>query len=85
MDVTLLEVHLEDASFTAQAPFAGRGDTGEADAPSEPTEDETDRPGLVPLLIGLAALAVLAYLLRRRRNGGTEPVSDGSGSGDATA
>lgn len=79
MDLTLVELHLEDASFTAHAPFSGRGDGGEAPEASEPNESgeaEAEGPDILPFLIGLAALAALAYLLRRRWNGGTEPVPD---------
>jgi hypothetical protein len=81
---TLLEVHLEDASFTANAPYSGA--SGE-EVDSEDTESEDDSgatpadgdsggrgKALVGLLVVVAVLA-LAYL-GSRRLGGSEDVPD---------
>jgi hypothetical protein len=74
---TLLEVHLEDATFTANAPYSG--ESGEA-AESEDEDDENEPAGgsggpgkgLVALL-ALVALLVLAYLGSRRLGGEDVP------------
>lgn len=71
MDVTLFEVHLEDAEFNA--PFAGReaGDEAAAGASdAEPTEASKGGSGrrLRPLL-GLFALIGLAVVARYLRGG----------------
>jgi hypothetical protein len=74
MDLTLLEIHLDDASFTANAPFSD--DSSEAEpAAATATESAGDEDGgdlrtLVPFLVGLGALAGIAYLVRRLRRGG---------------
>lgn len=66
MDLTLFEVHLDDASLTANAPFSGEE--------SEPvdqteTEDQGGVPTVVPFVVVLAVLAGLAYLVRKWRSG----------------
>jgi len=72
---TLLEVHLEDASFTANAPYSGTSGDG-ADEDAADTDDEAAAGGdsggpgkaLVGLLVVVAILA-LAYLGSRRLGG----------------
>jgi hypothetical protein len=64
MDLTLLEVHLDGATFTANAPFAAE----EADVDDE-TDDETSLPPFIPFVVVVVVLAGLAYLVRRWRSG----------------
>lgn len=78
---TLLEVHLEDASFTANAPYSGASGEG---ADGKETDDEDDGAtaadgdsggrgkALVGLLVVVAVLA-LAYLGSRRLGGEDVP------------
>ena len=65
MDLTLLEVHLDGASFTANAPLSGETEPA-VDAP----DDEDGGPPLLPFVVGVVALAGLAYFVRRLRSGG---------------
>ncbi len=68
MDLTLFELHLEEGTFTANAPFSGdRPDDGEA--PDDSGDDEGESGGgrgklsvLLALLV-LAGLAAAAYRL----------------------
>lgn len=71
----LLELNLDDASFsaTANAPFSGSGDeeTADGEKPDDkgaavPADDGDDGPGLVPVLIALVVLFALAALARRQ-------------------
>lgn len=74
MDLTLFELHLEEGTFTANAPFSGdRPNDGEAPGDSEPFDDSGDDEGesgggrgklsvLLALLV-LAGLAAAAYRL----------------------
>jgi hypothetical protein len=76
---TLFEVHLEDASLTANAPYSGANDEEADGAETEDTATEDDDVGgagkaLVGLLVVVAILA-LVYLGSRRLGGG-EDVSD---------
>jgi hypothetical protein len=75
--VTLVELDLENASFTAHAPFSGSGDDGdEPEPPADESADSTDRAAVLPFLLGLTALVALAYLVRRRLNANEEPVTE---------
>jgi hypothetical protein len=68
MDLTLLEVHLDDASFTANAPLSGQSEA----TPAADTDDDGDGgPPLLPFVVGLVALAALGYVVRRWRSGGS--------------
>jgi MYXO-CTERM domain-containing protein len=71
----LLELNLDDASFsaTANAPFSDTDDeeTADGEEPNEdgaaaPAGDGDDGPGLVPVLIALVVLFALAALARRQ-------------------
>lgn len=69
MDLTIFEVHLDDASFTANAPFAG-GDDQEAEAVETAAEmdAETEEEGgfsIAPLVVGLVVVAAVALGVRR--------------------
>lgn len=67
-EYTLLKLQLDDASFTANAPFSGSDDDTESDGASATGEDESgsDRR-LLPLVVGFAFLLVLAVIVYRRR------------------
>jgi len=67
VDITVLELHLHDAEFTANAPFAD-------DSTAEGTEqgaDSTDGRGvgLLGVVVGLSALALVAVGLKRYLSG----------------
>jgi hypothetical protein len=72
VEFTFLKLHVEDASFTAHAPFSSAGDgsdaAGETEDDSEETDGASDRR-LFPLLVGLAFLVVAAVALQRLRGG----------------
>jgi hypothetical protein len=76
---TLLEVHLEDASFTANAPYSGASgdeaveESDETDEDAAAAADDSGGPGkaLVGLLVVVAILA-LVYLGSRRLGGGED-------------
>jgi hypothetical protein len=68
MDLTLLEIHLDDARFTANAPLSGES---EASPAADADEDSDGGPPLFPFVVGLVALAALAYVVRRWRSGGS--------------
>ncbi|MEF8887228.1 MAG: hypothetical protein V5A30_05425 [Haloarculaceae archaeon] len=77
---TLLEVHLEDASFTANAPYSGASgdgqddDTGEDDTGTTAADGDSGGRGkaFVGLLVVVAILA-LAYLGSRKLGGEDVP------------
>lgn len=79
MDVTLFEFDVDNASFTANAPFSGASSGSEADdsGGDEPGSEPDAGVGggrgrLLAALAGLGALALLAWL---RRRGETEELS----------
>jgi len=71
-EFTFLKLHVEDASFTAHAPFSSAGDgsdaAGETEDDSEETDGASDRR-LLPLLAGLAFLVAAAVAVWRLRGG----------------
>jgi hypothetical protein len=77
---TLLEVHLEDATFTANAPYSGAsGEEAADEAGDEDTDDAAagadDSGGAGKALVGLlvvVAILALAYLGSRRLGGGED-------------
>jgi len=91
MDLTLLEVSLDGAQITANAPFSGRGSSDEAaddvDAESEDassiageTPDEESKTGspIVAALVVLAVLGIVA-LVKRRSGRSDEQASESAG------
>lgn len=89
MDLTILEVHLDDASFSANAPFAGREDHDESD--SEPTGESghaAEGRSVAPLVVGLVVLAVAALAARKLLGGDSgeiESVADAKSEAEAVA
>jgi len=74
---TLLELHLDDSTFTANAPFSN-----DAELPDDAAEDDEaaggdddGRPWLAAL-VGLLFLAVLAVLVKKKLGGDDEPAGD---------
>jgi len=58
VDITLFEIHLDEGTMTANAPFSGSSEPDEAD--SGDTDEDEDGGGFpVAPLIGLLVLAVL--------------------------
>jgi hypothetical protein len=80
MDVTILELDLEDAQFNA--PFAGEveGDAGDTDDEEEDEGAGASRPGFdarpLAVIAVLAGLVVLARYLRSDDDGGVEIEAD---------
>lgn len=71
--ITLLELHLDDASLTANAPFSSRGK--DVEAAEGPFDDETSsrKGSLVAAVVGLVFLVAVAYVVRKRvLSGGTD-------------
>lgn len=73
MDLTLFELHLEDA--TLNAPFADRRKSDDETSEVGDSDAESGRDGgsLVGLVVGVSVLLALGALIRRRRNGGETP------------
>lgn len=68
MELTLFEVHLDDAAFTANAPFSGDdGSIADGETAEDATAECEDR-SVLPFVVGLLFLAGLGYLVRRRRS-----------------
>jgi len=80
-EYTLLKLQVEDASFTAHAPFSGAGGESDADEGSVGDGDSaggdgddangggTDR-SLLPLVVGLVFLVIVAVVVRKLRGDG---------------
>lgn len=65
VDFTLFEVHLDDATFTANAPFSGSDDESNGDATAT-ASDGSGRGRLVALLAAFALAGAAAWVLRNR-------------------
>ena len=82
VNITFLEVHLDDAQFESTAPLAGEvthGGSSDEDAESETGAalpgDSGGGPKVAPLVFGLVFLVVLAALARKlkgRKKGSAE-------------
>jgi hypothetical protein len=70
VDITLFEVHLDDSSLTANAPFS-RGEK-EVEAADEPPESSSSKGTTLAAVVGLVFLAALAFVVRKRVMGGDD-------------
>jgi hypothetical protein len=83
VDLTLLELHLDDSSIKANAPFSG-GDDTEAETETASATDEEPAPDdggsrlrlLAPVAVGLVALAAIGVAVRRLIGGAPDPVEE---------
>lgn len=70
---TFLEIHLDDSTVTASAPF--KPGEKEVTASEEPPEDDTGgstKASAIAALVGLTFLAVVAYVAKRKFLDGEE-------------
>ena len=65
---TILELHLDDASFSASAPFSGGKEVEAADQPA--AEESGGKGKLVAALVGLVFLVAVSYVVRTKVLGG---------------
>ncbi|PSP20669.1 hypothetical protein BRC61_06960 [Halobacteriales archaeon QH_10_65_19] len=80
VNLTLLEVHLEDGSFSANLPFSGVTDTDDGDDAVPDDEDsgatvadeESGGPGKGAAVLGVLLLLVLGAALVKYLSGGDE-------------
>ena len=73
VDITLLELHLDDSNLTANAPFSsGRKQVEAGEGPPEQPESSGSKGPLVATLVGLVFLVVVGYLVRSKVLGGDE-------------
>lgn len=78
VEITLLELHLEESEFTATAPFSpGEKDVEAGGEPPEPDDEGSGAATAVAAVIGLVFLVAVAYLAKRRFLGGDEDEFDG--------
>jgi hypothetical protein len=76
VDITLFEVHLDDSSLTANAPFSrGRKEVeaGDGELPAK-SSSSSSKGKLVAALLGLVFLAAVAFVARKKGGGGDEEV-----------
>lgn len=66
VNITLFEVHLDDSTVSANAPFRGESSTDDSDRPESKSTDGTSIQAVIGALIGLAFLAVAGAILRRK-------------------
>lgn len=75
MDLTLFELHLDEASFTANAPFTGGETEEEADSSTSGSGDDDGgrrARDVLPAILGLVALVGVIALLKKLRGGSDE-------------
>ena len=82
MEITILEVNLDQPSFSAKAPFSGEGlggesegETDDAFATGDTDADEGGRSPL-PFVVGLVFLVGIGLAVRRLRGGDSDPVEE---------
>jgi hypothetical protein len=68
--LTFLEVNLEGASLTANAPFSGRDEVPTSAPEAEPEAESAGGRRGVAVVVGLLFLLALAALARRRLSDG---------------
>lgn len=76
VDVTLLELHLEDASFSANAPFSRESDEGSESATEVPLGEEGGGGGPSMLLLAVMALGLVGALGWWLRRGSTPGIDE---------
>ena len=71
---TLLELHFDDSTLTANAPYSrGEKEISAGDEPVDETETDGSNTGAVfAALIGLVFLATIAYVVKTRVLGGDD-------------
>jgi len=75
VELTFLELHVEDSDLTANAPYSyGEKDV---DAGGDPPDDASGRGRVVAAFVGLCFLVAVAYLVRTRVLGGDEGAAEG--------
>ena len=75
VNLTLLEVHLEDGSFSANLPFSGVTDTDDGDdenGGATVADEESGGPGKGTVALGVLLLLVLGTALVKYLSGGDE-------------
>jgi len=70
-EFTLLEVHLDDATFTANAPFSRSDEEGDGDATAT-ASDGSGRGRLLALLAAIAVAGAVTWALRNRSADGDD-------------
>lgn len=83
--ITLLEVHLDDSTVSANAPFSGDGSTDERDRPQSDAASGTSKGAVVGALIGLVFLAAVGVMLRKKFAARDDESWRGSEPGDDDA
>ena len=75
---TLLELHLDDSTLTANAPYSrGEKEITAGDEPVDETEADGSNAGAVfAALIGLVFLAAVAYVVKTRVIEGDDELAD---------
>ena len=64
---TFLELHFDDSTLTANAPYShGEKDVVAGDEPPEEPEESSGVAAVFAVLVGLVFLAVVAYVVKRR-------------------
>lgn len=71
VNITLFELHVDDASLSATTPFGGSEKEVEAAAGS-PEEDSGGKGGVVAAVVGLVFLVAVAYVARKKFTGEDE-------------
>ncbi|WP_123539172.1 hypothetical protein [Halosimplex salinum] len=83
VDLTIFEVHLDDAQFTANAPNSGEGGPADeatsafsfgGDESDEADATDSGRPGPFGIVFAFVGLILLTVVLRRILGGSGEPV-----------
>jgi ABC-type cobalt transport system substrate-binding protein len=66
-EFTLLKFQLDDASFSANAPFGGSDEDADVEV-----EEEDDSGSIVPFFVGLLFLVAIAAVARKKLGGSEE-------------
>ena len=76
---TFLELHFDDSTLTANAPYSsGEKEITAGDGPvDEPEADGSNAGAVFAALIGLVFLAVVAYVVKTRVLGGDDDALEG--------